>query len=450
MCIGESSKGKPCTREIKKDGACARHYVNKTQINKHTGKVNKCPCPEHKFSSSPYHPDFVPLENFLKPNKPDTNIYSHCSHCREIARNKRKEGKIKKDLECNKDGFQICSWSSHEKINGSSRFKVPVELFDNPDKPESPFKICKLCRDFNQKEKKEKKILAEKEGKFSCGNCHHPFQQDERALNLDGTPSSLCKVCKNVKKDYDKNSYLEWKKMYRDIQFEIMLERETCCQVCNSIFLIPEEGKKYHRQLSILIEDGIRSVIYKDQKYLVKDFLREFQHLIEFRIVDYDHLPENDQRERHIILDGEEFIKKTKAISSMSTEKEIRAETKGCQIACCKCHLIVTILRESGDYIPSAYRKEKQDFVNSIKREIGGCTTCGFYDESLLRFLEFNHIDPENKIEDITRMIKSKKFSIEDIQNEIIKTLLTCKCCHRIYTNWQIQEGILNLNKQRY
>lgn len=450
MCIGFLANGKPCRKTVRKDGACSRHYVNKDQLKTHPGKTRKCVGDDHKFSASPYHSDFVPVENFFKAAKSETNLYRDCCHCREMSRKKRKDLKEKRLSDSNRDGFQMCSWASHEKINGFSQYKVPVELFKNDDKPNCPFKICKPCRDFKQKERKDHKELAEKDGKFVCGNCHHPFPQEERALNLDGTPSTLCKPCKGVKKVYDKEAYEKWKKMYRNIQFEKMLEHETCCEVCNCIFLIPAEGTNYHRELPITIINGENIVIYDNKRYLVRDFLREFQHLIEFRIIDYDHLPENEQRDRHIISDNEEFIQKTCNISSLSTEKEIREESRGCQIACCKCHLIVTISRE-GDVNPQSTQViQKQNFVNAIKREIGGCTTCGFYDENLLRFLEFNHINPEDKIEGISRMVYDSRYSIDDIKNEIIKTVLTCRSCHRIYTDWQIQQGILIPNKERY
>ena len=81
MCLGAWKGGKQCTRPVRKDGACTVHYINPDQILKAQGKFKKCPCPEHKFTASQYDADFVPLEDFMKPDKSEVDVHKNCYFC---------------------------------------------------------------------------------------------------------------------------------------------------------------------------------------------------------------------------------------------------------------------------------------------------------------------------------------------------------------------------------
>ncbi len=91
MCTGTLSNGDPCNKPVKCDGACLFHYVNPLQNDKSTGKFKLCPCPEHKLTESTYMAEFVPLTDFMKKIKDETNLFKNCHFCRDFINIERKE-----------------------------------------------------------------------------------------------------------------------------------------------------------------------------------------------------------------------------------------------------------------------------------------------------------------------------------------------------------------------
>lgn len=228
-------------------------------------------------------------------------------------------------------------------------------------------------------------------------------------------------------------------KVYKDIQKEFMNRNECSCEKCNSIFI--NEGNKYVIELPTYEIDNLRYVDYKGNRYLSKDFLRDYENLLELRILEFDHLDENEQRERGIIGENEEFIKKIDSVSAMRTEYSMRKDSTITQILCCKCHLIVTILRESENKRAHGSIK-KRNYVNNLKHA-SGCVTCGFNDINLLRYLEFDHLDPQIKIANISEMMQNYKYTLEELIEECKKCRILCRSCHKLYTHEQRKAGII-------
>lgn len=56
------------------------------------------------------------------------------------------------------------------------------------------------------------------------------------------------------------------------------------------------------------------------------------------------------------------------------------------------------------------------------------CQQCG---ESHPACLDFHHVDPDEKTEHISRMVKFKRYSHEDLLAELEKCIVLCSNCHR-------------------
>jgi hypothetical protein len=87
------------------------------------------------------------------------------------------------------------------------------------------------------------------------------------------------------------------------------------------------------------------------------------------------------------------------------------------------------------------------DITNEIK--IKGCELCGYKNTSLLRFFEFDHIDPKTKIDCVAIMIK-KAYTIDDLIKECAKCRVLCGHCHRIHTRNQVRNGIITRSDKPY
>ena len=162
--------------------------------------------------------------------------------------------------------------------------------------------------------------------------------------------------------------------------------------------------------------------------------------MLEFRIIELDHLTEEEQRERKIIGPKDSFIRKKSCVSECDNEYTMREEAKITQNLCCKCHVIVTMRREKGGNQYYGKILAKKNYVNSLKRK-SGCEICGFLDENLLRYLEMDHIDPKQKINKIADMVQYG-YSLEELIEECKKCRVLCRFCHKIHTSEQRKQGI--------
>ncbi len=223
-----------------------------------------------------------------------------------------------------------------------------------------------------------------------------------------------------------------------------MFKKHQCsCQRCNCIFLQPLESTYHHIELKTYLQNDQRYVIYKEKTYSVVDFLEIFKDILEYRIIELDHLTEKEQRERNIINSSESFIEKQGSVSKMQNEYSMRKEAKITQNLCCKCHLIVTIEREKKiKQTMPLHIQNKKNYVNNLKKN--GCSECHFKDDDLFRYLEFDHLDPMEKIDNISVMVLNYDYTLEQLIEECRKCRILCRSCHKIHTSYQKAQGIIN------
>lgn len=423
-------------------------------------KTMSCSNKSHdNYSGGKYPKDKVPIEKFLGNKKYSKKLLRQCEDCR-LHRNKilqDKKEKLLKLKDVNKDpDFGICVNRMHE-LEGVSTYprnKVPKQMFlINPEDPNGKVSDnCSDCRNFSNKGKIERKKKAKEEAsknnQFYCNSCNVPKNIEERAKNKDGTPSSLCIPCQEYKINYTKETYDEMKLLREKLMKELIIEHEFSCEMCQSIFLIPEEENQCFFEIPTRIENGVRILDYKGETYVAKDFLIKFQDKLDLAIMDFDHLPENEQRERGLIKDGEAPFVKGKYISSNNNEFTLRKEMIKCQIIDCLCHLKVTIAREKGAHPVEKNSAIKRDYVNKIKEK--GCSICGFFQPGMHRFIDMDHMIPANKVANVAEMVLYQKYSLEDTINECEKCRPICKFGHRRHTQWQRDEGIVENVKRGF
>ena len=461
-CKKITTKNKRCGKDAVEDGFC-RYHIN-LKLKKE-GEFNiiepdenvetrVCGCPSHKSYGSKYPKERVPKSHFQKSDETPDDLFISCIDCRNYARrmvDKRKNKFLEMEKNENYDhNYKVCRSLFHD-IKGISehpRDAVPISLFSSKYYKDSKTisNSCIDCRTYKFERKKrymkKSKQKAEKEDKFYCYGCNRKLDLSEQSINKKGDLSIYCVDCKEMKYMYAKEALKRMKEAYRKIQKEIMYKINSCCEMCNSIFIKPDEGTNCVIELPTYKKDEILYVDYKGKSYQTKEFLEKFEDLLEFRILEFDHLPEDEQRKRGIIGEDEDFIKKRKGVSSFQNEKDMRKESEITQMLCCKCHIIVTISREKGKKDRYGEEYDKYEYANFLKKE-KGCEVCGFKDENLLRYLEFDHLDPKDKIMNVSNMTQDNNYSLNDLIEECEKCRILCRSCHKIHTEEQRKQGII-------
>lgn len=122
----------------------------------------------------------------------------------------------------------------------------------------------------------------------------------------------------------------------------------------------------------------------------------------------------------------------TKICKKCGEEKNIedfsfRDKTKGTRrCECKKCH---------SETVRLAYHKKKNEI-----RELKSQCTCAKCGDSRGYVLDYHHVNPEEKENNISRMT-SHGASKEDIMNEISKCIVLCANCHREFHYFQEQDN---------
>lgn len=417
-------------------------------VNQENAEYRECVVKKHHIHGSKHPRNKVPVLLFRKnPSDPRSLLLKTCLDCRKYQKNcnirmQERRKKIAEDQKINND-FRFCPDTKHNTLSNSiyDRDKVPIVFFrKEPKDPRSLlFETCLDCRkykaNYNKHRISEKKKDAGKEGHFFCTHCHKKKTADQRAVNLDGTLSILCLICKEI----EKTRSLNIRKWYNDIKLELIAKYQCSCQKCRCIYLKPLDDGYIPIRLQISEIDGKPHVDYNGQFYSVDFFLITYKYLLELRIIQLDHLPESEQRERGLLPTNQSYIKKKKNVSKLSSDDAMRLEALKCQNLCCKCHLEETILRESGitENSRSHLERQKLNYVNQLKIKQGGCIICKFWDPNLIRFFDMDHIDPKNKTKDLSRMIKDNQYTLNDVIKECDKCRILCKHCHWIHTHKQ-------------
>lgn len=404
--------------------------------------VSNCTSQNHKYSGSKYKSSSVPISFFRKePLNPESRLFQSCIDCRLYQRkiDKRYVRKHKDIAEKTRDfAFRYCSAKTHSNTSAFPRNKVPRALFlkEPGNRKSELLNSCIDCRKFTASMKLKnmhlKKRDSEKTGKFFCTNCYHEKELTEKGKNSDGSASKLCKICKEL----DAKRKTNIRKWYNEVKVEMILENSCSCQKCNCVYLQTNDPMKC---LKIPIING--GIEYKGFLYKIGDFLIKYKHKLELSIVQLDHLPENDQRKRKMLEPTEPYIKKKNIVSKLCSKSQMKLEALKCQNLCLECHVKETISREIGNRIISRAEKVKLSYVATLKEK--GCSLCMFKDDSLPRFFHLDHINPKNKIANVSKMVKDGAYSLQDVTDECRKCRVLCGHCHIFHTKQQRKDGII-------
>ena len=134
----------------------------------------------------------------------------------------------------------------------------------------------------------------------------------------------------------------------------------------------------------------------------------------DIRLLEFDHIDRSEKK----------FC-----VSQARSLMQLQTEAEKCEMRCGICHRRRT--KQQLKY--GVNSKVLKSYVDSIKQSIGKCTNCGWYDEELLEALEFDHIDKNTKLFNISEMA-SHNISIDLIDKEISKCQLLCIHCHKLKT----------------
>jgi 5-methylcytosine-specific restriction endonuclease McrA len=74
---------------------------------------------------------------------------------------------------------------------------------------------------------------------------------------------------------------------------------------------------------------------------------------------------------------------------------------------------------------------KKTEFIYEILKN-ASCRACGIRD---IEVLEFDHINPKTKIDNISNMMIKRVYKVEDVLREVKKCQILCANCHRKKTH---------------
>lgn len=414
---------------------------------------------------SPYPKDAVPESKFEKePSAKNRTPYATCDSCRTWDKARKKKyrqnhknnaaeatDRIKKGL----SEFGYCINFSHGGAYPSiyTRDKVPVDMMRKIKGNENSelYLYCDDCRAGSTAEQAGRldivKAEAIKKGEILCTTCNQAMGPDRKqATNLDGSPSACCEPCKVIQfnKSDQKVSTIN------KVKTDTMKRNQCSCLVCKSVYVKPSVGSITVVRYDTYEIDAIRYMDINGIRYKVDYIIDMFSHLLELRILDFDHLTEKEQRDRGILKPGQPYVPKIDQVGNFNTEHGMIVEALKCQLICVRCHILQTMARESGEdryNDMTLLARQKLDYVNSLKS--AGCSCCGHIEPNFLRFFDMDHLDPDTKVSGIFQMIKDPNYTFEDVVIECAKCRVLCKFCHRIHTFEQRREKMVIRNAYR-
>lgn len=407
-------------------------------------------CSKHKpYLGSSYPQNKVPKRLFLKdPSSPlsEKNPYTKtCYDCRLSIRKLSNEANAKKrekrleerkihNEKSENSNVKYCVSQYHTKtISFHPRNEVPEEKFRKvlDDSRRGYFDTCIDCRNRGRQYEIEKKNKAKESGRRFCGRCFCEITEANESFNLDGSLSVECKKCKERTGEHNQ----EVRDTYKNLLLEYISKNQCMCVKCKSIYLNERGTLIVFTIPTYARENGKRCVLYGDEEFSIDDLVAKSAELFAFEILVFDHLTEEEQRERKLLKEDEKFIPKVSGVHKMKSETSMKVEATKCQLLCYKCHIEETIRREKGKMERGILETAKLKFVTKWKEE--GCSYCGYKNPDLLRFFEFNHVDRKNKIATVSEMVKYDKYSVQDFLQEVAKCNVLCGHCHKLHTALQ-------------
>lgn len=222
-----------------------------------------------------------------------------------------------------------------------------------------------------------------------------------------------------------------------------IIENECCCEKCKRIYLEPAEGTEYAVEIETYDFEGSRMIDFDKEKHFALDFIHENIDRLELAVLDQDHLTETEQRERGLLTQDDPFVGKRALVSGLVSRDAIELESLKTQLLCCRCHAEETIRRRKG-CIEKA--RQKKAYVDDCKKK-AECSLCSYKNPLLLPFFDYDHIDIYSKIANISAMVQSSQYTLNDIAIEMKKCRLLCRHCHRIHTRKQHEQGLISAKK---
>jgi hypothetical protein len=371
-----------------------------------------------------------PKEDFI--NFQTKRETTNCKKCRE--NNKQYDKRKLEKRKLNKEKLKLTNNEKERYCNDCNK-KQNIDKFTGDNNIcDKHLELAKIYRE-NRKNREIEKIKDSDGNLKFCKKCNSALQKSNFINDL-----SLCincrKKCKiNSKKYYNK----EKEKLIKKIN---EVEKEGI----NSICIQCREIKKLDQFTHLQTDEKVKMCLdcRKSWSEYMKprrdDILQKYIEMKleskceicgfdDYRAIEFDHI---DREDKKFVLHH-----------APSVEKLIEERAK-VRPLCVLCHTRVN--KENNWYStknPEEHsknynrilplKKRNKEYVNNIKKEIGGCQECGWFDETLLEGLDFDHINREDKTNNVSFLVCHGR-AIETIQKEIDKCRLLCKICHKIRT----------------
>ena len=379
----------------------------------------------------------------------DEVVHTNCRWCREFKHGLQPmvvNGQIsarEQNRPHTDELFLSCASRDHKCYSEMPRHSTPREYFmkDANDPHSYLLWTCKDCRNYDKIRLeliRIKKSLCLPEDHSLCYRCRHGFPNDYFGLRIDGKQYSLCPECREVERLYHLDYYFRSKEEQRKHKFFNMLKLESCCSHCDVIFIkgdIVQCLVKIYDDFKVI--DNIKYVNVDDVYVGVKDFITANRENIEYSVIHYDHLTEEEQRESGI-LDTREYVDKKINVSETRL-RHIEFEIGKCKMLCKRCHVLETMRRANQRVTNNPLTLNKLSYLNDIKSK--GCQSCHRV-YTPLRFIEMDHINPDEKISTIGSLVVNTCCTFDQFVAECDKCRPLCGFCHQCWSNYQINTGI--------
>ncbi|MDD4930536.1 MAG: hypothetical protein PHG66_00075 [Candidatus Colwellbacteria bacterium] len=230
---------------------------------------------------------------------------------------------------------------------------------------------------------------------------------------------------------------------------EIYIELVKTCYICEDEKNLSQFADlRNGQETKMCLDCRVQRLGYKTTANRAKDVVESHKDKCELC---------GDDDMSHIHFDHIDPKEKYKNVTAILKMESLLIELDKVRTICGKCHARHTrsqrdIEREERDnnidetdkrLASKRKRKERnRKYVDEVKVKIGGCQMEGctdVFDNTILSFYEFDHIDVETKSYMISNMAGST-YSTERIQKEIDKCRMLCQYCHRKRTNIQYGE----------
>ena len=158
-----------------------------------------------------------------------------------------------------------------------------------------------------------------------------------------------------------------------------------------------------------------------------------------------------DDDPKHKEFDHVNPEEKNCSVRDSGTLEQLEKEYKKCRCLCMKCHRkhsYYQSLKQSTENIHGSWYKNKlirKKYVNHLKLTIGKCQgeNCpDQFDPENLMFYDFDHINPEEKVDSISSLVCRRRIKFENLKKELEKCRLLCGYCHQKHTFIQRQFNI--------